>query len=426
MVLSLHESASTERANKSRERLVILGSGWAAFRMLRGNLNSYHVSVVSPRNHFLFTPLLPSVSVGTIEPRSITEPTRMAAHLEEFHYYLAECTSVDHANQVIKCESPHVPPFELKYDKLVIAVGCDVNTFGVQGVKEHAFFMKELIDATKMRERVIQCFEQASFPNCSDQRRKQLLQFVIVGAGPTGVESAAELHDFIHQDVTRTFPEVAKFAHIVILEASQHILTQFEESLRDFTIKTFAKKKIEIRLGAVVSQVTETSVMLRDGTVIDCGICLWSAGIGPRSFVKDKLDVQKDHRSKILVDNYLRVKGMQNMYALGDCSVFVGDELAATAQVAQQQGRYLAKSLNLLAHGKAPRPFTFKFQGMLAYVGDYMAIASVGRYKGKGVLAWLFWRSAYLTRLVSIRNKILVALDWIKTFVFGRDISKIN
>jgi NADH:ubiquinone reductase (non-electrogenic) len=424
----------------NKKELVVLGAGWAGFRLIKDiDLSKYNVHLVSPRNHFLFTPLLASVASGTLEFRSIIEPVRRAHHADNYHFYEAAFTDLDTENKMVNINPNHPkdPPFQLKYDRLVIAIGCDVNFYGLPGVAEYAYPMKEIHHARAIRSEIIECFERASNPNTPVQLRRELLHFVIVGAGPTGVETAAEIHDLIEQDLCKYFPEDIQLdIQMTVLEASTHVLSAFDKSLQEYTQKVFRRQRIIIRTGAQVKEIKDrNTVLLADGSVIRCGLVIWSAGIGPRKAlmqIKDKIPYDAKFK-KIPVDDFLRVKGLSDVFSMGDCAVIESKPLAATAQVAQQQGKYLAYLLNHIDHANESiddknntilKPFFYRHQGLMAYIGRFKAVTELGNLKHGGYISWMLWRSAYLTKLVSIKNKILVPFDWLKTLIFGRDISR--
>ncbi len=189
-------------ASGKRKKLVILGTGWASYSVLKSvNKNLYDVIVVSPRNHFLFTPLLASTTVGTLEFRSIIEPIRNVGFRQTDHFHLSEAVGIDVEKKELYCRSVLKPEltYNIDYDKLVVGVGAVSNTFGIPGVSEHAFFLKEVQDARAIRNRILNNFELALHPSISQEERRRLLHIIIVGGGPTGVEFGAELYDFVRE-----------------------------------------------------------------------------------------------------------------------------------------------------------------------------------------------------------------------------------
>lgn len=409
---------------QTRKRLIILGTGFAAFRLLKSiDTRSYEVIVVSPRNYFLFTPLLASSAVGTIEFRSIVEPIRLAN--DTLQYYQASCVALDPEAKTIVCRSVSSggEEFPLRYDVLVIAVGATTATFGVQGAEEHALFLKDIPDARALRSKVIECFERANEPQQSEETRKELLRFAVIGGGPTGVEFAAELHDLVTEDLSRRYQSLMPYVSITILEASERLLSTFDATLSEYTAGAFQKQHISVRTGTKVAELRHEAIVLQDGTVIGAGLILWSAGIAPVPFLRD-LPFTKE-RGRLLTDDYLRIEGHPEIYAVGDCAAVSGTFYPATGQLAQSQGKYLATTLNRMARERTVKPFSFLNKGMLAYVGSGRALMDAPGVKGRGFFAWILWRSIYLTKLVSLRNKISVLFDWLRTFLFGRDFSRI-
>jgi NADH:ubiquinone reductase (non-electrogenic) len=407
-----------------KPKLLVLGTGFAAISLIKVvDPRIYDVTGISPRNHFLFTPLLPSTTVGTLEFRSIVEPVRKAC--KHMRYYQAASRELDTTAKTVRCVSAiDQTAFEVPYDILVISVGSKVNTFGIAGVVENSLFLKTIDDARRIRRRVIECFEQASQPNVSEDKCRQLLHFISVGGGPTGVEFAAELNDFLMGELKATFPTLIPFVKITVIDAADHILSAFDSSLSQYATEHFRRQNIDVISKVRVTEVAKDTLLLNNGTLLRYGMLVWSTGIGPTIAVNN-FALPKDKTSRILVDETLKVKGFEDIYALGDCAFFGDKGLPATAQVAMQAGKYLGKALNQKAKGLAPKPFKFHNCGMLAYVGDDAAIASVEGIQAKGKAAFFFWRSAYFTRLLSVKNKILVLFDWLKTFLFGRDISRL-
>lgn len=390
------------------------------------NLQAYDVTVLSPRNHFLFSPLLPSTTVGTIEFRSIIEPVR---RLRQGIRYVQGCAiGFNRDRRTITAQSvTSSETFELPYHKLVIAVGAVNNTFGIEGAAEYALFLRELSDARAIRQKILDNFEQASLPYQPEVERKRLLHTVVVGGGPTGVEFAAELADFLSRELKAAYPHIAAEAQITLLEGGTQILSTFDAKLREYTMKVFARQNVTVRTNSFVRKVTPKSVVLASGEELCYGLLVWSTGNAPSPFVL-QLPFERSRTGAILTDGYLRVKGEKEIFAAGDCATIEDDPQPATAQVAQQEGIYLARLLNAMATHRTDEPPLRRFKrinfGMLAYIGDNRAVADLPQAKTSGFATWLFWRSAYLTKLVSLKNKVQVLFDWIKTSLFGRDISR--
>lgn len=406
----------------SRKTLVVLGSGFAAFSFIRRiSTELYDVTLISPRNHFLFTPLLPGTTVGTLEFRSIIEPIRgLRPGIRYFH---ANCTGFGFEERTLACravDGSH--EFKVPYDALVIAVGAAANTYGIPGVHEHALFLRELADARAIRQRLIDRLERASLPGISSAEVERLLHFVVVGGGPTGVELAAEMHDFLKQDLAHIFPHLRDGVRITLLEATDQILNSFDSTLSAYTLNHFRRQGIIVRTHSPVASVGAEAITLKDGTAIPYGMVVWATGNGPIPLVGNS-SLPTDH-GRIITNEFFEVKGYVDIYAIGDCATIEKHGLPATGQVAQQQGKHLASILSDRGRGLQAQPFHYRNLGMLAYIGGARALADLASFKGRGYAAWLFWRSAYLTRLVSLKNKLLVLFDWFKARLFGRDVSR--
>jgi NADH:ubiquinone reductase (non-electrogenic) len=411
----------------SRPRLVILGSGFAAFRLLKQlDLRAYELTVVSQRNHFLYTPLLPSTAVGTIEFRTIIEPIRRA--VPGVRFFLGRAEGLDSAARTVRCRSLESDvQWELPYDVLAIAVGAENQTFGVPGVREHALFLKDLSDARAIRERLIGNLEKASLPGLDDPERQRLLHFIAVGAGPTGVRFAAELHDLLAADLRRAYPRLVDLVRITLVESGKNILSAYNERLRDYAASQLRRDGIAIRLESPVSEVGPAHLRLKHGETLPAGVVLWAAGFAPTHFAAG-LPFERARGGRLVTDDFLRVTGHENVFALGDCACPQGQELPQLAQVAEQQGRYLGNLLNLSRRNRSgpPRPFTWRNRGSSSFIGGGKAIVESSSQSRtfSGFLGYQLWRSAIFTQLVSPKNKLLVPLDRFRALVFGRDLGK--
>lgn len=528
-----------------KKKVVVLGTGWAGTSFLK-NLDSsrYEVKVISPRNYFAFTPLLPSVTCGTVEARSIVEPIRRMfdKKRKDVAYYEAECFKIDPTKKAVHCRSAVGTnldgngDFMVDYDYLVVALGATVNTFNTPGVMEHCHFLKEVEDAQKIRKSVIDCFEKASIPNISEEDKRKILHFVIIGGGPTGVEFAAELHDFLVEDLVKLYPAIEQFVKITIIQSGEHILNTFDQRIAVFAESKFQRDGIELSTGFRVIKVSDDSITVKcksSGveTLVPYGMAVWSAGIGTRPVITDLMNqVGQGKRRALATNEWLRVRECDSVYAIGDCSsisqrkimedistIFkvadkdnsgtltlkeindvledicirypqvelymksmhmvdiadlikggVGDAhkesmvvnieefkkalchvdsqvktVPATAQVAAQQGYYLADCFNKMyhcvEHPEGPlrltgsgeghhnfRPFRYKHLGQFAPLGGEQAAAELpGDWVSMGHSTQWLWYSVYASKQVSWRTRVLVVSDWTRRFIFGRDSSRI-
>eukprot|EP01038_Epipyxis_sp_PR26KG_P004189 gene4189-5960_t len=353
----------------SKERIVILGTGWAGHSFLKTvDSSKYDVTIISPRNYFTFTPMLAASAVGTVDFRSICEPIR---NVNPFVNYIeATATDIDPNKKVlelqsVKCEGTacEISEFNLKYDHLLIAVGATVNTFGIKGVRENCQFLKQIEDAANLRKAIAYCFERANIPNLDDEEIRSALSFVIVGAGPTGVEFTSELRDWMENEGRRYFPRLLKYVRITLVEAGNAVLPVFNEQLQKEALKKLTARETSlindglipeemtrVLLQSGVKEVGEKMIEFTNGDKIPYGFCVWAAGNGPLPIVLqliEKVQEQKAGQSKargrLIVDRWLRLSGANNIFAIGDCSFTSESPLPATAQVASQQGSYLGR-----------------------------------------------------------------------------------
>ncbi|PKI58471.1 hypothetical protein CRG98_021156 [Punica granatum] len=262
-----------------RPRVVVLGSGWAACRFMKGlDTSLYDIVCVSPRNHMVFTPLLASTCVGTLEFRSVAEPIgriQPAVRCE---------TVTDGVNTITPWK------FDIAYDKLVIALGAEASTFGIHGVKENAIFLREVHHAVEIRRKLLLNLMLSDVPGISEDEKRRLLHCVVVGGGPTGVEFSGELSDFIMRDVRQRYAHVKDYIHVTLIEANE-ILSSFDDRLRRYATSQLTKSGVRLVRG-VVKDVKSQKIVLNDGTEVPYGLLVWSTGVGPSPFVRS-LEVPK-------------------------------------------------------------------------------------------------------------------------------------
>jgi len=446
-----------KKADDERKRVVVLGSGWGALSFVRKlDPEEFHVTVVSPRPFFFYTPLLVGSTTGVVSPGAIIEPIRDNAPGCEF--LRVTCKDVDLDNRKVFCSGE----VTLDYDHLVVAVGAQPNTFGIPGVEKYGKFLKEIEHGRAVRKDMLDMIEKADVANAAGQidKVKQLLSFVVVGGGPTGVEFCGELSDFIQEDLKRRYPKIAMHFKVTLVEALPGLLSMFHKSVGGYVQDHLANQGVDIKLNAMVKEVTEESVQLKTKEGVQSfpyGMLVWVAGVGMRPFTRSLLEKigkekgQTDRRG-LLVDESLRVKGTRpgEVFAIGDCAV---SGKPPTAQVAYQQGKYLGRMFrlgktHLIGDPQAPC-FEYCHQGTMAYIGqgeaateiDPNAFIKLGRSSVTDHMWWrslygetdtlqlmgpagfAIWRSTYFSKLFSGRNRWSVASDWMKTSMYGRPAS---
>mmetsp|Transcript_1990 Transcript_1990/g.4359 ORF Transcript_1990/g.4359 Transcript_1990/m.4359 type:complete len:564 (+) Transcript_1990:107-1798(+) len=464
---SSNTSAPSPTTSDKEEKIVILGSGWAALNALRKCASAQKsVVIVSPRPHFLYTPLLASSSVGTITLRSACEPLRAlvesaASKATSATFVRADAREIDvHNKKVYATTDSDGMGLELSYDKLVIAVGAQPNTFGIPGVQEHGLFLKEAEDSAKLHAKLLSNLEKAAA--LSHQGNKyateidRLLKVVVVGGGPTGVELCAELADFKNHDVVKRYgTDISDRIQIILVEAMPRILMPFDESLANVAKEHLVSKGVEVRTGCGVTYVEGQDVTMQPSTPRtataeqkaeaaskakseEVGALVWVAGIGARPLVKKlaKQLGQTDMRG-LKVDETLKVEGTNDVYAIGDCAL---SGSPPTAQVAAQQGKHIGRALR----DGIDSPFKYNHMGSLICLGsnngmaqfpdsgkfnvwDAIGASNLGANANDqrgltGLPAFVIWRSTYWTKLLSTSSRLSLASDWVKAKLHGRDV----
>ena len=424
---------STMPLNTGKKRLVVLGCGWAGARLAKDIdcINKYDLTVISSKNHMVFTPLLASSCVGTVHNQSVIENIRHlqpGLRLPQNHFYLAHVKSINTQNNTIECISDNDNKFKIQFDKLVIATGGKPLTFNIPGVYENTYFLKNLNDSIKIRKKLLENICLAGIPNLVTSERNKLLHFVIVGGGPTGVELASEICNFINEDMYSYNPRIKSSAKITLIEGNE-VLNSFDKTLTSYAIQKLIDGGVYIKK-AQVCKVNRDNIELNDGSVIDYGLCVWSTGIGTTQFI-NSLDFNKSKTGRLLVDDLLRVydsntnRVNNNIYALGDVCINEKNPLPPLAQVAEQQGKFLAYYLNNIDIMSETNSFNYNHLGSMVSLTTGNGILEIGKnkkYKFTGLTSWIAWRSAYLSKLQSSKNKLNIASQWLGTIIKGREI----
>ena len=328
---------------------------------------------------------------------------------------MGEVTSVDFNSCYVQLEGSIIA-----YDYLVLAVGGQTNFFGLDSVEEHGFQLKDIESAVGLRNHLLKLFEQASREVDADKRRA-LLTFVIVGGGPTGVETAGALAELITHVMVKDYPEMSlSDARVLLLEATEHLITAYPDELRQATRNLLQKKNVEIRTNTILTGYNGQQVMLGDGTQIPSHTLIWTAGVRAAEML-DHLGVEQAGSKRARVESTLQLPGHPEVFVIGDASYFEngnGKPLPMLSTVALQQGKRTAENIRRILKGQSPKPFHYKDPGLLATIGRNAAVARIWGISFSGFIAWVIWVFIHIYRLIGFRNRILVMINWAWDYVF--------
>jgi len=410
----------------NQTKIVIIGGGFAAAkcaRTLRTKLspNDCHILLFSKENHMVFHPLLADVAGASIHADSAAATLRqmlpgVECRTESIHRADTSAGQIEYQNDQGQIERAN-------YDHLVIACGADSNLGVIPGMSDHAFPFKTMRDAVGLRAHIIRQMEKAEACE-SPERRKFYLSFVIIGGGFSGVELAGEVNDLIRGSTRfyRNFTE--NEVRITLVHSGNQILPEVSPTLRDFALKKMQKVGVEVLLNTKAAAATSEGVGLPDGSLIRAATVVCTIGTTPERIV-ERLDVRKE-RGRIVTDADMRVIGLQNVWAVGDCAyipnAFNNEPSPPTAQFAEREGRQAAANIVRVLRGEPTRPFYFKPLGQLCSIGGRRAVAEMFGLRISGFLAWFLWRGIYLLKLPSWSRRIKVGLDWGWDLIFPRDL----
>lgn len=401
----------------NKPRLVVIGGGFAGLNLIKNiDISQYQVVLLDRYNYHTFVPLLYQVATAGLEAGSVIGPLRKVFQRNaEVHFRMLEARRIDPQAQRI-----HTSLGEIAYDHLVIAAGTKPNYFGNQDIARHALPLKTLPDAVDMRNRVLQALEQAEMSDNSDERDR-LLHFVVVGGGPTGVELAGALAELKRFILPADYPDTdIERMTITLVEGTDRLLSTMSAQSSRHALHTLEEMGVEVRLNKMVKSYDGKRVIFQDGDHINSETLIWGAGV--TGAVVGGLDPASVQRGQYVVDTYNRIKGYDNIYALGDIARFVSEAfpqgLPGVAQVAIQQGKHLAKNLNRMARGRELRPFAYFDKGSLATIGRNKAVADLPNgWHLSGFPAWFIWAFIHIYYLVGMRNKVVTFVNWIINYL---------
>lgn len=405
--------------------VVIVGAGFGGLNVARRlKRERVRLTLVDRNNYHLFQPLLYQVATAGVSPDEIAYPARAIFRgYRNATFRMAEVLGVDYEKHLLLTSGAEIP-----YDYLVLAMGGETNDYGVPGVREHAFDLKTLDDATRLRSQVLRMFE-AAVQEEDPARRKAMLTFTVVGGGPTGVEYAGALSELIRLVLSREYLGLnMQDVRVLLLEGTGRLLSMLPEELGRATERILHDRKgVEVRLGAQVTGYDGQQAVLKDGSLIPTCTLIWAAGVKAAGLA-GALGLPQQRGGRIPVEPTLQVPGHPEVFLIGDAAYLPGADgfpLPMVAPVAIQQAKAAAANILRLARGEVPQAFTYQDPGTMATIGRNQAVALLGRWKFRGVIAWWMWLVVHLIQLIGFRNRLVVLINWVWDYLFYDRVARI-
>ena len=408
------------------KKIVVVGGGFAGLHLVRrleGILRPGEVelTLIDRHNYHLFTPLLYQVATGELPPHAVAYPLRLPiAHMRQ-RFVQTEVEGVDLERHAVRTADG-----DFGYDHLVFVPGSVTNDFGIPGVAEHALPAKTLEDGLKIRKRILETVENAA-RETEPERRKALLSFVLIGAGPVGVELATSLRDLMDHSLRKMYPELdlVHDVRITLIDANDRVLTAMDVRLARIAMAQLAQQRISVVLKTLVSEIGEGIVRTKDGKQFRGGTIVWAGGVRTHPLVAGLAGVTLAKDKRLAVDQMFRADGRDDLLSFGDAAYFEhqGRPLPQLAQVAVLQAPAVARNLAHLVRGEPLEPYRYHRKGDLVALGRRHAAAELARYGHVvlgGLPAWTVWRANYLMQLLGVRNRATLLLEWILSYFFTR------
>lgn len=402
-----------------KKRVVVVGGGFAGLHVLKGMANDprFQVTLVDRDNYHHFTPLLYQVAMAFIEPANISYPfRRLFQERWNLRFHMGCLVRVDLEKNEVVTDTGNLP-----YDYLVLALGTESNYFGMDNVKKNSWPLKTISDATNLRNHLLLNMERAVKTTDRDERRK-LLNVVIAGGGPSGVEVAGMLAEMAHHIAPKEYPEITVVnIPIYLVEASPTLLGPMSEKSQKEATRVLRELGVNIKLNVAVKDYVDETVILSNGRKIPTAALIWTSGVIGKEVPGLPADVIGRGR-RIMVDEFNKVQGTSNVFAIGDICLQTTDHAfpqghPQLAQVAIQQGRNVAYNFKRGHQGKALKPFRYDDKGSMAIISKYKAVADLPRTFLKGFTAWFIWLFVHLVPLTSFRSKFELAMSWLWSFI---------
>lgn len=401
------------------KRVVVVGGGFGGINLVKrlANDGRFKVTLVDQFNYHSFSPLLYQVGMAFIEPSNIGYPfRRLFQEKENLRFHLGRLQRVNTDKNTIETDSG-----TLAFDYLVLALGTESNYFGMENVRRNSSPLKTITDATNLRNHLLLNMEKAARSSDPDERRR-LLNIVIAGGGPSGVEVAGMLAEMAHTIAPKEYPEITRVANTIhLIEAGPQLLGPMSKKSQVEATQVLRNLGVQVRLNVAVKDYEDGHVVLADGDKIPTEALIWTSGVIGRTVPGIPEEVIGRGR-RLLVDEYNKVKDTDNIFAVGDIALMTTDTgypngHPMLAPVAIQQGKHLADNLKRQAEGKSPMPFEYKDKGTMAIISKYKAVVDLPKGFIKGFPAWLVWLFIHLIPITSFRNKVKLAFSWLWSFM---------
>jgi NADH:ubiquinone reductase (H+-translocating) len=397
--------------------VVIIGAGFGGLQTAQKLAGApLQVTIIDRHNYHLFQPLLYQVAIAGLVPSQIAYPLRtIFRRHKNVDFLMSEVSSIDFNSHYVKANGSVIA-----YDYLILAVGGQTNFFGMSEVEQHGFQLKDVDSAVDTRNHLLHIFEQAS-READAEKRRAMLTFVVVGGGPTGVETAGALAELISHVMTKDYPYMdLGEVRVLLLEAAPSVMMTYPDGLRNATRRLLKSKGVEVMENTRLIGYNGRQVMLADETTIDTHTLIWTAGVRSAQ-ITDRLGVPQAAGKRIRVEPTLQLPGHPEVFIIGDAA-YVEDEkgqpLPMLATVAQQQARSAARNLKRILKGDRPQPFQYKDPGLLATIGRNAAVARIWGLSFSGFIAWMIWVVLHIYRIIGFRNRVLVLINWAWDYFF--------
>lgn len=397
-------------------RVVIAGAGFGGLTCARALRHvPVDVLLVDRNNYHLFTPLLYQVASALLDPGEIARPVRaLIRPLSNAEFRQAEVTGADFDRRIVMTERGPIP-----YDYLVLATGSQSDFFGNASLAQHAFGLKELGEGLALRNRILSQFEASRWV-ADAQKRRTMLTFAVVGAGPTGVELAGSLSELIRLVLRKDYRDLdLGEVRVLLLEAAGAPLGTFQPNLQEAARRSLEAKHVEVKLGAKVESVSDQSIRLAGGEEIAAGTIVWTAGVRA-SELGQALGLPLGRQARVRVEPTLQLTGHPVVFVIGDLAGATdrGAPLPMLIPVAMQEGRHVAATISELVRNGGASAFRYKDPGIMATIGRNSAVAELGVVQLSGFLGWLMWLAVHLVNVISFRSRILVLVNWAWDYLF--------